>query len=82
MDGGAVIGQTWTGTCGASIAWIPQGAIDPRGHGSYESSVEIRPVEGPSVSFGDIARRPRFPPWRCTDCKHVEFSYDERTVPR
>ena len=82
MEGGAVMGQTWTGTYGASIAWVPQGAIDPRGHGDYESSVGIKLVDSPSLAFGILARRPRFPAWRCEECKRVEFSYDERAVLR
>lgn len=66
----------------ASIAWVPQGAIYPRGHGGYESWAGIELVKSPSMAFGIFARRPRFPAWRCIDCKHVEFSYEERVILR
>ncbi len=76
------MGQTRTGTYGSSIAWVPRAEIDPRGHGHYESLVGVKFVSGPSLASGVLARRPRFPAWRCANRKHVEFSYDERVVLR
>lgn len=86
MEAGYVIGQTWSGTYGATISWVPLVAITPKGRGDYETSVatKLSPVGvfGGVMSGGVLARRPRFPSWRCTNCKHIEFSYDERVVIR
>jgi hypothetical protein len=69
MSSGHVQGQMGFGLYSATIAWIDQASM---------ATTDLAPGRYGGV-FG---RHPRFPAWRCLDCKIVEFSYEEKLVVR
>lgn len=78
MESGYVLGQTVTGKYGATIAWVTKDEARADCGGYHESRVASKLA--PGGSGGIFSKRPRFPAWRCADCKLVEFSYDKSAV--
>jgi hypothetical protein len=66
------------GLAGATIAWIDNDEVRPSGRGWHETKVATKTASG--GSGGTFSQWPRFPAWRCAECKLVEFSYDEQAV--
>jgi hypothetical protein len=69
MDSGYVLGQMGFGLYSATISWIDRESM---------ATTDL----APGRYWGVFGRQPRFPAWRCVDCRLVEFSYDDQVVRR
>jgi len=78
MEAGRVVGKTLTGFYPASIGWLP--ASLPASRRGFDDSVFSDPL-APVRLGGVFSKRPRFPAWRSSACKIVEFEYGEAASP-
>jgi len=57
----------------ATIGWLP-GTTEPTGRGFMDEMHAQPLVEVSAIRFTPV---PRYPAWRCVNCKRVEFTYGD-----
>lgn len=73
MEGGHIVAQPPINSAPTTVGWLP-GSVTPSGRG-IQDQMNAEPLV--QVGLFVWSPIPRFPAWRCTKCKLVEFSYGD-----